>query len=108
MSPTHLPWSSAILLSLCTFSEAWAVHHKAGSTVQQGKQIAPIELRRNGAQDGSFNKRQTTELICPEEDEWQDFLQSNPSDRVQSFCNIWLNLAPAIVVQEYTPTVYVL
>jgi hypothetical protein len=106
MSLTRSSWPSVILLSLCTLSEAWVVRRKADSNVHQAEHVA-IELRHEGAQPNRLDKRQQTELICPN-DRYQEFLDSNPEDRIKTFCNEWLGIGPTMVVVEYTPTMYML
>lgn len=103
MSATRFAWPSAILLSLCTFSNAWVLHRKVDSKEQEVDQVAAVELRRHEAQDIDLEKRQTTQLFCPN-DRYQEFLDSNAPDRIQTFCNEWLGLAPATIVTEYRPT----
>jgi hypothetical protein len=103
MSVTRFSWPLAVLLSFCTFSDAWVLHRKVDSKKQEVENVAQPELRRNEAQNLNIEKRQTTSLYCPD-DRWQQFLDSNPEARVQAFCNEWLGLAPATTVVEYTPT----
>jgi hypothetical protein len=104
MSLTRSSWPAAVLLSLCTLSDAWAMRRSAGSSVHQAEHVA-IELRQSGAQN-KFDKRQETELVCPD-DRYQEFLDNNPKDRIETFCNEWLGISPTTVVVEYTPTMYV-
>jgi hypothetical protein len=106
MSLTRPSLASVLLLSFCTFSEAWVLHRKSASRAQDAKNVAPVELRRNHAQADTLEKRQETELYCPD-DRWQEFLNSNPENRIETFCNEWLGIAPATTVLEYTPTMYV-
>ena len=103
MSSTRFAWRSAILLSLCTLSDAWVLHRKVDSKIEEVDEVAPVELRRHEAQDLGLEKRQTTSLYCPS-DRYQLFLDSNPTGNIQTFCNEWLGLAPATTVVEYTPT----
>lgn len=93
--------ASAAFLSFCTVSQAWVLHRKNDAHVQNEINVAPIELRAN-----SFEKRQDTVLDCSE-NRFQDLLDSNPADRVMTFCNEWLGIAPATVVEQVTPTMSV-
>jgi hypothetical protein len=103
MSSTRFAWPNAILLSLCTLSDAWVLHRKVDSQKQEVDQVAAVELRRHEARDLGVEKRQTTALYCSS-DRYQLFLDSNPTGNIQTFCNEWLGLAPATTVVEYTPT----
>ncbi|KAH7074205.1 hypothetical protein FB567DRAFT_191686 [Paraphoma chrysanthemicola] len=106
MSLTRPTWASVLLLSFCTFSEAWVLHRKPAGHAQIVKDAAPIELRNDAAPVVSLEKRQDSELFCPD-DRWQEFLNSNPENRVKTFCNEWLGISPATTVLEYTPTITV-
>jgi len=101
MSFTRFSKASAVVLSLCTLSDAWALYHKIDTKNAKAKD-ASVELRRHEAQDLN-EKRQTTELFCPN-DRYEQFLNNNPDPSVQTFCNEWLGLAPATTVIEYVPT----
>jgi hypothetical protein len=101
MSFTRFSKASAVILSLCTLSDAWALYHKI-DTKKTKVEHAPVELRRHEAQELN-GKRQTTELLCPD-DRYAQFLDNNPDESVQTFCNEWLNLAATTTVVEYTPT----
>jgi hypothetical protein len=63
-----------------------------------------MELRHNGAHVNSFNKRQPATLICPD-DTYARILSDSPDERVETFCNEWLGIAPATVTVDVTPTV---
>lgn len=72
-----------------------------------------VEVKRSNAQEAQdqwsgeniFGKRQTdTILDCPN-DRFAALLSSNPDSFANSFCNDWLNLAPATDTVEVTPTV---
>jgi hypothetical protein len=104
MALTRSSWPAAVLLSLCTLSDAWAVRRSTDTGVHQVEHVA-IELRQNGAQHNKFDKRQETELVCPD-DRYQEFLDNNPQERIKTFCNEWLGISPTTVVVEYTPTMY--
>jgi hypothetical protein len=104
MSPVRYQWRTAILLSLCTLSEAWVLHRKADSRKQEADNVTPIELRRHEVRKLGLEKRQTTELVCREDDDYEELLDNNPEPFVQFFCNRLLGLGPATTVVEVTPT----
>ncbi|KAL6709912.1 hypothetical protein ACN47E_000697 [Coniothyrium glycines] len=98
--------ASAIFLSFFTSTDAWVLHRKPAGTVARGKEEDNARLPRGEWLDGEFKKRQgeVTELNCPN-DRWEKMLDSNPDDRVKTFCNEWLGIGPATVTQEVTPTI---
>jgi hypothetical protein len=98
---TRFSKASVVFLSLCTLSDAWALYHKVDGEKAKVED-APVEMRRHAAEDFD-EKRQTTELFCPN-DSYARILNNNPPESVQSFCNDWLELAPATTVIEYVPT----
>jgi hypothetical protein len=79
------------------------MRRSADSSVHQEEHVA-IELRQDGTQN-KFNRRQNTALICPD-DRYMEFLDSNPTARIKTFCNEWLGISPSTVTVEYTPTMY--
>jgi hypothetical protein len=92
-----------IILSFCTVSEAWVWNHRAGEHAQESGEVAPVEPRRRWNHAAVFARRQSEELVCS--DDWfSDFLNANPSPRIKTFCNHWLGIQPATVVEEVTPT----
>lgn len=94
--------ASAFFLSFSTLTAAVALHRTADSDVQLEARTA-----HSGSLDSIFKKRQDAqELECPN-DRWQAMLDSNPADRVATFCNEWLGLEPATTVVEWTPTMSV-
>jgi hypothetical protein len=101
MSFSRFSWPSAVLLSLCTLSDAWVLHRKVEN--KKVEAVAQIELRRNEVQNANAEKRQVTSLFCPD-DRFQSILDSNPDARVQTFCNDWLGIPAAVTTIEYTPT----
>jgi hypothetical protein len=103
MSLTRFQWRTAILLSLCTLSEAWVLHRKADSRKQDAGYDALIELRRHEVHKLGLEKRQTTELVC-RGDDYEELLENNPDPFVQFFCNRLLSMSPATTVVEVTPT----
>ena len=68
--------------------------------------IADTELRRGPKDEGVLAKRQAEELDCSA-DRYSEFLYANPQERIETFCNEWLDKEPATIVVEYTPTMYV-
>lgn len=72
-----------------------------------------VEVKRANAQEAQhqwsgknvFEKRQTDTILgCPN-DRFAVLLSNNPDSFANSFCNDWLNLAPATDTVEVTPTV---
>ena len=72
-----------------------------------------VEVKRANAQEAQhqwsgknvFEKRQTDTILgCPN-DRFAVLLSNNPDSLANSFCNDWLNLAPATDTVEVTPTV---
>lgn len=91
---------SACFLSFSLLTESLVLRRKDG-TISQEKGPA----RRGALLDSVLNKRQDPEVLnCPS-DRWQDLLDSNPENRVVTFCNEWLGIEPATSVIEITPTV---
>ena len=92
----------ATLLSLSATTEGWVLHRDAEEHVEI-KRIAVDESQKSWW--SLFGKRQgDTILDCPN-DQFYALLNNNPDSSVESFCNDWLNIAPATVTSEVTPTV---
>jgi hypothetical protein len=88
--------ASAIVLSLSSSGEASVLHRKPNGDLPR--------VQRRWSLPSLFGKRQgVEELQCPETT-FGDLLNANPEQRVQSFCNDWLDISPTTVVVEYTPT----
>ena len=88
--------ASAIVLSLSSSGDASVLHRKPNGDAPR--------VQRRWSLPSLFGKRQgVQELECPETS-FADLLNANPEERVQSFCNDWLDLQPTTVVVEYTPT----
>jgi hypothetical protein len=89
--------ASAIVLSFSSLSEA--------SVLRRDPNGDAPRLQRRWSLPSLFGKRQggVETLQCPDSS-FQEMLNANPEDRVQSFCNDWLNIQPTTVVVEYTPT----
>lgn len=87
--------ASAYLLSFSTLTTALALHRKRDGYTPDVQRV-----------DSMHEKRQDQELECIN-DRWQDMLDNNPVDRVKTFCNEWLGIAPATTVIEWTPTMLV-
>jgi hypothetical protein len=107
MSPFCSSRASALLLSLCSFSEGWVLLHQSSGHKSDKAGLAHNELRRHSHRVGDLGKRQEEELDCSE-NRYQQFLDENPPDRIQTFCNEILGMGPATTVIEYTPTMSVL
>lgn len=95
--------ASAALLSFSATTQAWVLHRSTDEHAEVKRVIA------DGAQEGwtwnnFFGKRQDVTLDCPN-NQFAALLDSNPDDRVESFCNDWLNMGPATMTSEVTPTV---
>jgi len=95
-----------VLFSFCTVSDARVLNRRADEHVQDGKGLAHTELRRGLKDGGVFAKRQEEELDCSQ-DRFSEFLNANPEERIETFCNEWLGIEPATLVVEYTPTMFV-
>lgn len=95
--------ASATLLSFSATTEAWVLHRNTDEHVEVKRVVA------DGAQAGwswnnFFGKRQGDIILdCPD-NQFAALLDNNPDSIVESFCNDWLDLAPATVVSEVTPT----
>jgi hypothetical protein len=107
MSPSYSLRALVLLLSLCYLSEAWVLLHQSSDNKSDKAELAHDELRRHSHRVGDLGKRQEEELDCSE-NRYQEFLDENPPDRIQTFCNEILGMGPATTVVEYMPTVYVL
>lgn len=96
--------ASAALLSFTATTEAWVVHRKAEEHVEV-KRVAATEAQGHWSWRNLFGKRQDDEILdCPN-DQFATLLSNNPDDTVESFCNDWLNIPPATIIEEVTPTV---
>jgi hypothetical protein len=97
--------ASAIFLSFSVLGNAWVLHRKSAGDIEQARGLDSVQVPRAAPVDGNVKKRQgeTTELECPN-DRWEQMLDANPDDRVKTFCNEWLGISPATVVEEVTPT----
>ncbi|KAI8931729.1 hypothetical protein NX059_011372 [Plenodomus lindquistii] len=91
----------AVVLSFSSSTEALVVR-KSNNPAQEVYRDA----RRGVALHGHLDKRQNsseTVLDCSN-DRWQELLDSNAEDRIETFCNEWLDISPATSVIEVTPT----
>jgi hypothetical protein len=98
--------ASVVLLSFCALSDAWALYPRGRGRKHEVEDPAAIELRHDTVQVPNIQKRQDTDLHCPD-NRWQQFLDSNPDARVKTFCNEWLGIEPVTYVVETTPTMFV-
>jgi hypothetical protein len=97
--------ASATLLSFSATAEAWVLHRSADEHAEVKR--STVDQAKNGwSWSGLLGKRQGGGVIldCPDND-FADMLNNNPDDNVARFCNDWLNISPATVVSEVTPTV---
>jgi hypothetical protein len=109
MSLTCPSWALFVILSFCIVSEAWIWNHRADEQAQDSGEVAPVELRRRWPHAAVFARRQEQEEELNCTDDWfSEFLNANPSPRIETFCNHWLDIQPATVVEEVTPTMYAL
>ncbi|KAF3035509.1 hypothetical protein E8E11_001797 [Didymella keratinophila] len=97
--------ASAAVLSFSAITEGSVLHRKADEHVEV-KRVAIDEAQGAWTWKNLFGKRQNLVLNCPN-DQFASLLDSAPNDDVQGFCNDWLNLAPATVTNEVTPTITV-
>ncbi|KAL1645583.1 hypothetical protein SLS61_008266 [Didymella pomorum] len=97
--------ASAAVLSFSATTEGSVLHRKADEHVEV-KRVAINEAQGAWTWKNLFGKRQTLVLDCPN-DQFASLLDSAPNNDVQGFCNDWLNLAPATVTNEITPTITV-
>lgn len=95
--------ASAAILSFSATIEGSVLHRKAEEHVEV-KRVAADEAEGAWTWRSVFGKRQDTILDCPN-DQFAALLDNAPNNDVQGFCNDWLNLAPATVTSEVTPTV---
>lgn len=102
LSFTRFSGPLAVVLSLCTLTDAWALYHKVDRKNGQ-KEDAQPELRRHEAQDIGLDKRDVVSLFC-HNDRYEQFLDNNPTGSVQTFCNQLLNIPPRTNTVEFTPT----
>jgi hypothetical protein len=79
------------------------LHRNAEEHVEV-KRISNDDAQNQWSWKGMFGKRQDQILDCPN-DNFAFLLDNNPDSSVERFCNDWLNIAPATVVSEVTPTV---
>ena len=99
--------TSTFLLSFATWAGALVLQSRPDEDVQKEKRFAAVDLEHGELLEGVPEKRQDSqELECPN-DRWQQLLDSNPTDRVVTFCNEWLGIGPATEVVEWTPTMFV-
>lgn len=98
--------ASAYLLSFSTLTAALALHRKKDGHSIEEQRVEPLLNAPGGTAESANEKRQDQELECIN-DRWQDMLDNNPVDRVKTFCNEWLGIAPATTVIEWTPTMSV-
>lgn len=95
--------ASAFLLSFSTLSSALAVVNNNGDNdLEQERGLKADNAIRRSDKGAAGEEQQA--LDCPN-DRWQEFLDANPSPRIQTFCNEWLGLGPATSVVEVAPTV---
>lgn len=96
---THSVRALAWVLSFSASIEALVVRRSNDNAVQE-----KVFARRGPSLRRGFSKRQgITEMDCPN-DRWQEMLDTNPQERIVTFCNEWLDIAPATEVLEVTPT----
>ena len=95
--------ASATLLSFSATTEGWVLHRNAEEHVEV-KRISVDDAQNHWAWRNIFGKRQDQILDCPN-NQFASLLGNNPDSSVESFCNDWLNMPPATVVSEVTPTV---
>lgn len=98
--------ASAAILSFSATTEGSVLHRKAEEHAEV-KRVAADEAQGEWSWRGIFGKRQDLILDCPD-DQFAALLNNAPNSDVESFCNDWLNLPPATVTTEVTPTVYAL
>ena len=94
--------ASASILSFSTTANGWALHRDTEEHVEV-KRIVSSEAEGRWSWSNFFGKRQDQILDCPN-NQFATLLSNNPDNVVETFCNDWLNLAPATVVAEVTPT----
>jgi hypothetical protein len=102
MPITRFTGPLAVVLSLCTLTDAWALYHKADK--KDARKETQPELRRHEAQALNLEKRDVVSLYCPD-DNYRQFLDNNPPSNVQTVCNQLLGLSPTTETVDYTPTV---
>ncbi|KAF9697700.1 hypothetical protein EKO04_004461 [Ascochyta lentis] len=96
--------ASATILSFSALTEAWVLHRSPEEHAQVKKVTAP-GTQSSWSWSSFMGKRQGDVILdCPD-NQFAALLDNNPDNSVESFCNDWLNLAPATVVSEVTPTV---
>lgn len=95
--------ASAALLSFSAPATGSVLHRNAEEHVEV-KRVAADDAQSAWSWRSLFAKRQDLILDCPN-DQFAALLDSAPDNDVQGFCNDWLNLAPATVTSEVTPTV---
>lgn len=95
--------ASATLLSFTATTGAWVLHRNAEEHVEV-KRIAVNDAQNSWSWRNILGKRQgDTILDCPN-DQYAALLNNNPNANIETFCNDWLNIAPATVTSEVTPT----
>ncbi|KAF3042704.1 hypothetical protein E8E12_008429 [Didymella heteroderae] len=97
--------ASAAVLSFSATAEGSVLHRKAEEHIEV-KRVAADDAQGAWTWKRLFGKRQNLILDCPN-DQFASLLDSAPNNDVQGFCNDWLNLDPATVTNEVTPTVTV-
>lgn len=95
--------ASAALLSFSATTDAWVLHRNTEEHVEV-KRIVGDAAQDRWSWSNFFGKRQQDEILdCPN-NQFAALLSNNPDSTVETFRNDWLNLAPATVVAEVTPT----
>lgn len=95
--------ASATLLSLSALTEAWALRR----TSDNPNSIADPATQSSWSWSNLVGKRQRDVILnCPD-DQFAALLSNNSADSVETFCNDWLNMAPATIYSEVTPTITV-
>lgn len=95
--------ASAAVLSFSATTEGSVLHRKSEEHIEV-KRVDAAEAQGAWTWKSLFGKRQNLILDCPN-DQFASLLDSAPNNDVQGFCNDWLNLDPATVTSEITPTV---
>lgn len=102
---TRSALASAAILSFTATTEGWVLHRSTEEHVE-AKRVAAEESESQWSWKKIFGKRQNDGIVldCPN-DQFATILSNNPESIVKSFCNDWLNLAPATTTIDVTPTV---
>ncbi|KAF2998640.1 hypothetical protein E8E13_007600 [Curvularia kusanoi] len=104
---TRSALASAAILSFTVTTEGWVLHRSTEEHVEV-KRVAAEEGESQWSWKRMFGKRQNDGIVldCPN-DQFAALLSNNPDSAVETFCNDWLNLAPATTTIDVTPTVTV-